>query len=170
MVHWLRQTVLGSWGQAVKFEESPRVRARHNKQKTVDIDRVESELPQHQTFAVQRTGSVLIATPQGDSARYLFRNVQHELDNILAVLVERGPLQLIVDFGKSAFLGSTSIGMIVTMSRTAGEAGGRAFFCNAGPQIHSVLDTMRLLDRWPYFATREDALREATVSPPEAGS
>ncbi len=151
------------------FEESPRVKARHQDRKTVDIERVESELPQHRTFVVERTGTVCHVTPQGDSARYLFRDVQHELDNILAVVVERAPLQLIVDFSQSAYLGSTSIGMIISMSRTACEAGGRAFFCNASDKTYKVLQAMRLLDRWPYFETVEELQRELGVTPPDQG-
>lgn len=140
------------------FEEAPKAgRGKDGPAagKPVDHDKLES----HKVFKVEREASTLTVVPQGDSARFHYADVQTEADTIVLLIEQTAPANVVIDFGQSGYFGSVTLGLIVSMSRKATETGGKAALCNAAPRTHEILKTMRLLDRWPYFADREQALQ-----------
>lgn len=137
------------------FEEAPRA----DRNKDGPPAKVEAEqLESHKVFRVEQHESTLIVVPQGDSARFHYADVQSEADTIVLLIEQTAPANVAIDFGKAGYFGSVTLGLIVSMSRKATETGGKAAMCNAAERTHEILKTMRLLERWPYFADREQAL------------
>jgi anti-anti-sigma regulatory factor len=117
-----------------------------------------AQLDAHKVFQVKREGDNLTVVPLGDSARFHFADVQTEANRIVLFIEQSAPVSLVIDFGKSGYFGSVTLGLIVSMSRKATETGGKAALCNAADRTLDILKTMKLLDRWPYFAERTEAL------------
>jgi hypothetical protein len=51
------------------------------------------------------------------------------------------------------------IGVLISLARKTTDDGGRAALCGASGKMLDVLKNMSLHKLWPYFATREEALR-----------
>ncbi len=56
-------------------------------------------------------------------------------------------------------LSAVTINVVVALSRIASNRGGRAVLCTASEKTRGVLQTMKLLELWPLFTNREEALR-----------
>ena len=137
------------------FEEAPKAGRDRGRAEAKPID--PKQLDSHKVFRVEREESVFVVVPQGDSARFHYADVQTEADRIVLLIEQSAPVQVVIDFGKAGYFGSVTLGLIVSMSRKATETGGKAVLCNAADRTHEILKTMKLLERWPYFSSREEA-------------
>ncbi len=61
-------------------------------------------------------------------------------------------------------LSAVTINVVVALSRIASNRGGRAVLCTASETTRGVLHSMKLVDVWPIFTSREEALRNLAAS------
>jgi FHA domain len=119
----------------------------------------------NKVFLADRMGTTLVVVPLGDASEFHYGDV-HVESNKVRRLLEGGAFQnLLVDLGNSPVYSAVTINVVVALSRIASNRGGRAVLCRASEKTRSLLQTMKLLDVWPLFENREDAL-EALFSPP----
>lgn len=140
----------------IVFEQPPnqgaKMRDRENSRRQTLLDAIGT----HKVFKVERLTNLLVVQPQGDSARFHFADVQNEADAIGFCLADNKGINLAVDLGVAKYFGSVTIGLIIGMARRCSEGGGKAALCCATDRTYDILRTMRLFERWPYFATREE--------------
>lgn len=117
------------------------------------------ELTLHnQVFKTERDGTTLIVTMQGDSGKFHYVRVQTEANKVRRLVDGTTFKDVLIDFSGSEFFGNIIISVVVMLARQSADRGGRAAFCAAAPQTLQLLEAMRLIDLWPYFPTREEAL------------
>jgi anti-anti-sigma regulatory factor len=132
---------------------------------TVDFDVLET-VRHNKVFSADRTGTTLVVTPLGDASEFHYGDV-HVESNKVRRLLEGGAFEnLLVDLGNTPVYSAVTINVVVALSRIASNRGGRAVLCRASEKTRGLLQTMKLLDVWPLFENREDAL-DALTRPAE---
>jgi anti-anti-sigma regulatory factor len=113
----------------------------------------------NKVFSADRLGATLVVTPLGDASEFHYGDV-HVESNKVRRLLEGGTFQhLLVDLGNAPVYSAVTINVVVALSRIASNRGGRAVLCRASEKTRSLLQTMKLLDVWPLFENRDEALR-----------
>jgi pSer/pThr/pTyr-binding forkhead associated (FHA) protein/anti-anti-sigma regulatory factor len=113
----------------------------------------------NKVFATERSGDALVVIPLGDASEFHYGDV-HTESNKVRRLLEGGSFQnLVIDFGSAPVFSAVTINVVVALSRIASNRGGQAVLCNASERTRGVLQTMKLLELWPLFANRAEALR-----------
>jgi anti-anti-sigma regulatory factor len=123
-----------------------------------EFDVLES-LRHNKVFSADRAGTTLVVMPMGDASEFHYGDV-HVESNKVRRLLEGGSFQnLLIDLGHAPVYSAVTINVIVALSRIASNRGGRAVLCRASPKTRGLLQTMKLLDVWPLFEDREEALQ-----------
>jgi anti-anti-sigma factor len=65
---------------------------------------------------------------------------------------------VVVDFGKTGYFGSTALGLFVQLWQRVRGRDGRIAFCNVSADEQDVLAVTRLGRVWPVYPSREEAL------------
>ncbi len=124
------------------------------------------EIVRHnKVFQADRTGTTLVVTPLGDASEFHYGDVHVESNKVRRLLEGGAFRDLVVDLGNAAVYSAVTINVVVALSRIASNRGGRAVLCRASDKTRGLLQTMRLLDVWPLFDNREDALQALSVPP-----
>ncbi|MGE3314147.1 MAG: FHA domain-containing protein [Planctomycetaceae bacterium] len=117
------------------------------------------ELTLHnQVFKTERDGSTLIVTPQGDSGDFHYRLVQTEANKVRRLVDGATFRNVIVDFSAAPQFGTVIMSVVVMLARQASDRKGRAALCAASSDTLQTLESMKLIDLWPYFPVRGEAL------------
>jgi anti-anti-sigma regulatory factor len=119
----------------------------------------------NKVFAADRQGPTLVVTPLGDASEFHYGDVHVESNKVRRLLEGGAFANLVVDLGNAPVYSAVTINVVVALSRIASNRGGRAVLCRASEKTRTLLQTMRLLDVWPLFDSREDAF-EALAGPP----
>lgn len=126
----------------------------------------------HQVFPVEVVGQSLVVFPQGDIREFFYQDIHLESNQVTRLLQTRGFRTVVIDFKDVPLVGSVILDAVATFCRNARDG---AAMCGATPEMRSVLETMNFSSIWPYYQSREEALRsldasQATASSPQAGS
>jgi anti-anti-sigma factor len=113
----------------------------------------------NKVFRTERMGATLIVTPLGDASDFHYDVVHTEANKVRRLLDNDAFANIVVDLGNAPFFGAVTINVVVAVSRIASNRGGRAVLCNASEKTRGVLQSMKLLELWPHFETRADAMR-----------
>jgi hypothetical protein len=119
----------------------------------------------NKVFAADRAGTTLIVMPLGDAPEFLYGDVHVESNKVRRLLEGGAFHDLLIDFGNAPIQSPVTINVFVALSRIASNRGGRAMMCQASEKTRSQLQTMKLLEVWPLFETREEAI-ESLSHPP----
>jgi anti-anti-sigma regulatory factor len=92
---------------------------------------------------------------QGHSAREPFPPLSEAL---WSHAEEHGVNRLVFELGESVLLTSYVIGQLMLLHKRAHLDGGTLRVCGFTPANHQVLAMMQLAERFPNYATREDAV------------
>ena len=110
-------------------------------------------------FKVEREQATLIVTPLGDYPGFRHHELHYEINTVLHLLDDPDVKNLVVDFGSVDMLSSTILSALLRLMRKPSLEGGQALLCNASEELQEVLQTMNLAKLWPYFSSREEALK-----------
>jgi anti-anti-sigma regulatory factor len=113
----------------------------------------------HKVFAVEMQGSIVIVQPMGDAVSFRDSDVCGELNTVLQILDQLGPVNLLIDLGTDEYYGSTIIGAINQMGMKVRDAGGRVALCEASEQMLDVMRIMKLDELWVNFDSKRIALK-----------
>jgi hypothetical protein len=129
-----------------------------------DFDVLET-VRHNKVFAADRAGATLVVMPLGDASEFHYGDV-HVESNKVRRLLEGGSFQnLVVDLGNAPVYSAVTINVVVALSRIASNRGGRAVLCRASEKTRVLLQTMKLLDVWPLFESREEAFQALSLLP-----
>jgi anti-anti-sigma regulatory factor len=130
-----------------------------------DFDVLET-VRHNKVFAADRSGTTLVVMPLGDASEFHYGDVHVESNKVRRLLEGGAFRNLVVDLGNASVYSAVTINVVVALSRIASNRGGRAVLCRASEKTRALLQTMKLLDVWPLFESRDDAF-QALASAPE---
>jgi anti-sigma B factor antagonist len=110
------------------------------------------------TFQWEREGESLILTPQADLHELDYQEIEAEEQEILAFLDSTPVRNVVVDFRKTDFFGSSALGFFLKLWRKVRESGGHMAFCNVSDHEQELFRLTRLDRLWPVWPTCEEAM------------
>jgi pSer/pThr/pTyr-binding forkhead associated (FHA) protein len=123
-----------------------------------DFDVLESTR-HNKVFATERTGDTLVVIPLGDATDFHYGDVHTESNKVRRLLESGSFKNLVVDLGSAPVFTTVTIKVAVVLSRIVSNRGGQAVLCEASEKTRDVLQTMKLLELWPHFNSRDEAIR-----------
>ncbi len=116
------------------------------------------------TFLLERDGDTLVVTPQADLSELEYQQIEGGAREVLSLLGEGEVRNVVLDFHRSQYFGSTALGFFVKLWKRVRERGGHMAFCNVSGRGREILEVTKLTGLWPTCASRADALREVRAS------
>jgi anti-sigma B factor antagonist len=110
-------------------------------------------------FAVERKGSTLIVTALMDLRELDYLEVETGAQDILGLLQNGTIRNVVLDFHKVDYYGSTALGFFVKLWKRVRQGKGRMAFCCLSEHEREILKVTSLDRLWPICASREEALR-----------
>ena len=111
-----------------------------------------------QVFEVERLGDTAVLTPASDLCELDYAQIVAGAREAFGLL-ESGPVRnLVLDFRRTDYYGSTALGFFVRLWKRVSGRGGQMVFCNLSPTETEILRTARLDRLWPLCGSREEAL------------
>jgi anti-sigma B factor antagonist len=119
-------------------------------------------------FDIEEPGETMILTPKADMGELDHERLDAAMKLVLDRLNHSSVKNIILDFHKTDYFGSTAVGFLVRLWKTTCTRKGRMALCTLSEHEKEILAVMRLDHVWDLCASREEALR--TVSkPPNPG-
>jgi anti-sigma B factor antagonist len=113
----------------------------------------------NELFAVEWEGPTAIVSPTHNLGELDCDQITEGAEAVLALLDDSNCRNVVVDLGRSDYVGSTALGFFVRLWKRARAQGGRMVLCNVSAHEAEILEVTRLGDLWPTHASREEALR-----------
>ena len=110
-------------------------------------------------FNVEHDGDTLIVTPTANMGELLQEPVNNAMKRLLSDLHVSTVRNLVFDFHRTDYFGSTALGFFVRIWKTICTRDGRMVFCNVSTHEKEILKVTRLDQLWDICPTRTDALQ-----------
>jgi anti-anti-sigma factor len=114
--------------------------------------------PPGAVFEVGRKGDTFIVTPVGDLSEMNYARIEQESREILEIFKRSRLKNLVLDFQRSRYYGSTALAFFVKLWRAVSAQDGKMALCNLSDHEREVLAVTRLDSLWPVCSSREEAL------------
>jgi anti-sigma B factor antagonist len=111
------------------------------------------------TFEIEREGQTLIVTALTDLRELNYLEVEAGARNVLDLLRNRTIKNVVLDFHKTDYYGSTALGFFVKLWKRVRDGNGRMAFCGVSENEREILKVTNLDGLWPICASREEALK-----------
>jgi anti-anti-sigma factor len=112
-----------------------------------------------QVFEVEQEGATLVVTPLTDLREFEYQGIEAGGAGALSLLEGGAVKNVVLDFRRTDYYGSTALGFFVKLWRRVSGRGGRMAFCNLSAHEREVLRVTRLDSLWPICGSREEALK-----------
>ena len=109
-------------------------------------------------FTLSRADHTIIVTPQRNLTEFDFTQIETEAAEILGQITKNGGPNVVVDFSKIDYTGSTALSFFTRLFKKTRCCGGEMAFCNVSPVEREVLQVTRLDTLWPICDSVDDAL------------
>ena len=96
----------------------------------------------------ERSGEVLIVRPVANLGEFEFEHIEAEVDGLLKLLDDADIRNVVVDFHRCAYFGSSAVSALIRMARAVRERGGEMVLSNLSKCECEVLDVLHLGDLW----------------------
>lgn len=110
-------------------------------------------------FRIEGAGSTLIVIPVIDGCGFRYAQLQTEANSLRRKFELREFKNLLMDLSHLHYFGSELIGVLIALARKTTDGGGKAALCCGSDKMLDVLKNMSLLKLWPYYSSRDEALR-----------
>jgi anti-anti-sigma factor len=110
-------------------------------------------------FEIEREGQTLIVTAQTDLRELDYWQIEAGAQDILQLLRNGTIKDVVLDFHKTDYYGSTALGFFVRLWKRIRDQGGRMAFCSVSKHEREILQVTKLDDLWPICASRAEALK-----------
>jgi anti-anti-sigma factor len=110
-------------------------------------------------FEVEQTGDTIIVTALADLSELGYRQIEAEGKAVLDMLAQAPGRNVVVDFGRTDYWGSTALGLLVGIWKRVRSRGGRMALCRLSPHEKEILQISHLDHVWPMFPSRGQALK-----------
>jgi anti-anti-sigma factor len=107
---------------------------------------------------VEVEGDTMIITPVGNLSELAFREIESWVTEVLALFSRTQARNVIMDFTRTDYYGSTALGCLVRLREQVRNRGGRMALCNVSEHEREILRITGLHNVWPICSSREEAL------------
>jgi anti-anti-sigma factor len=111
------------------------------------------------TFQTERQDDTIIVTPVLDLNEFEFQRIEAGAGAILRLLEDTHLKNVVVDFHRVDYFGSTALGFFVKLWKSARKKDGHMALCNVSEHEKEILKGTMLDNLWTICASREDAMR-----------
>lgn len=127
-------------------------------------------------FEFEHIADTLVVTPTGSMVQVRDGDIRDAYNETYRLLCQPEVSNLLIDFEKLDYFGSTFIGMLIRLAKKARADGGEAFLCCLSSTMRDMMKNLMLLENtktdffWTPFETREAAMAalDQNQSSPEA--
>ena len=110
-------------------------------------------------FEFEQVGETLIVTPRIDLRELAYEQVEAGARDLLDLLNRASVKNVVLDFHKTDYYGSTALGFFVRLWKRVRQRGGSLAFCNISDHEKEILRVTKLDHLWPVCSSREEALQ-----------
>ena len=114
----------------------------------------------HKVFLAELHGDTLLVIPQGDAAGFRDSDIAREHKVLMELVDDPRVANVLVDFGRSNYFGSTVIGAIHNLGIKIRAGGGKLGICDASDEMRETLRTLRLDGIWQQYDSLKAALKD----------
>jgi stage II sporulation protein AA (anti-sigma F factor antagonist) len=107
---------------------------------------------------VELQGDTLVLTPQGDLRELDYQEIEAEGEELLRLAEDPAVKNVVVDFARTDYFGSTALGLFARLWKRVRARGGRMALCNVSAHESQIMAVTRLASFWPVLPSREEAL------------
>jgi anti-anti-sigma factor len=118
-------------------------------------------------FVIERDGDILILTPQKDLREFEYQHIESGAREVLDMLGKGTVNNLVMDFHKTDYYGSTALGFFIKLWKRVRSRNGQLAFCNVSAHEMEVLRATSLASLWPICASRQEAIEAVKRSAAE---
>ena len=116
-------------------------------------------------FEIEREGETLVVVPAIDLGEPTFQDYDQAIKELMAELDSSADKNVVLDFHKTHYFGSTALGFFMRLWRQVLQRNGRMAFCNVSDHELEILKVTRLDEFWPICTSRPEALAAVRGSP-----
>jgi anti-anti-sigma factor len=113
-------------------------------------------------FAIRREENAVVLTPQRDLSEFEFAQIDVEAAELMGRIAKEGGTNVIVDFSKIEYSGSSALSFFTRLFNNTRLRGGEMAFCNVSSGEREVLRITRLDTLWPICESLEEAMAVVT--------
>lgn len=114
--------------------------------------------PTGASFELEQIGATVVACVTRDLGEFDFPRIEAEVNEALDKRDESRARNLLIDFHRSEYFGSSVLGLLLKLRKQVAGCQGRMVLCGISEHQRAVLRATRLDGMWPIFATRAEAL------------
>ncbi len=114
--------------------------------------------PTKPLFEIERLDNSAIVTPLVNLSEFEFQEIEAEADEVLNLLGNGDVENVVMDFHKTDYYGSTALGFFVSLWKKVRLQKGNMAFCNVSPHEREILEVTKLDTLWSICSSREEAL------------
>jgi anti-anti-sigma factor len=111
-------------------------------------------------FAIERHGDTLEVAPVANMDELAFLQIESGGEAILELLNDPAVRNIVVDFGKTDYFGTTALGLFVRLWKKIRQRDGHMAFCNLSEHQKEILRVTMLDGLWPICGSKEEAIRQ----------
>lgn len=109
-------------------------------------------------FDIEQLDDEIIVTPKADLREFEFQQIELAAGDVLKLLNSDRARNVIMDFHKTDYYGSTALAFFVSVWKKVRSHGGHMAFCGVSQHEKQILALTRLDTLWSVCDTREQAL------------
>jgi anti-anti-sigma factor len=110
-------------------------------------------------FEIEQMGDTIIVVPAIDLRELDYQRIEEGAAQILHLLNGSAIKNVVMDFHKTDYYGSTALGFFVKLWKRVRKQNGRMAFCNVSHHEREILELTNLDRSWPICSSRTEALR-----------
>ena len=109
-------------------------------------------------FEIEQADDTLIVIPAVDLRELDYQRIETGARMIFELLDGKGIKNILLDFHKTDYYGSTALGFFLKLWKRVRERNGRMVFCNVSDHEKEILQITKLDHLWPICSSRSEAL------------
>jgi anti-anti-sigma factor len=110
-------------------------------------------------FEIEHEEDTIIVVPAMDLRELEYQRIEEGAGIILHLLNGTGSKNVVLDFHKTDYYGSTALGFFVKLWKRVRRGNGRMAFCNVSDHEKEILQITDLDQLWPICSSRIEALK-----------
>ena len=99
-------------------------------------------------FEHERLGSTLVVRPVANLGEFEFEHIEAEVTGLLKLLDDTDIRNVVVDFHRCAYFGSSAVSALICIAHAVRERGGEMVLSNLSKCEREVLDVLHLGELW----------------------
>jgi anti-anti-sigma factor len=113
-------------------------------------------MPTPERFLTTREGDTLVLTPIVNLSEVEYTEAMTQ--GIIELLADSSIKNLVIDFHRTDYFGSTALGSFIRMWKSIQERQGRMAFCNLSAHQKEILAVTKLDAYWTLHGTKDEAV------------